>query len=41
MVLFLEMVSHRAINYIKETPKKEVHFSSSRFVVLFLIAFDN
>ena len=38
---YLEMVSHRAIDNIMQTPKKEVHFSSSQFVVLFLIALDN
>ena len=39
---YLEMVSHRAINYIMQTPKKEVHFFFFFFfVVLFLIALDN
>ena len=39
---YIEMVSHRAIDDIMQTPKKEVHFfSSSQFVVLFLIALDN
>ena len=38
---YLEMVSHRAIDDIMQTPKKEVFFFSSQFVVLFLIALDN
>ena len=38
---YLEMVSHRAIDGIMQTPKKEVHFFSSQFVVLLLIALDN
>ena len=33
------MVSHRAINDIMQTPKKEMHSSSFQFVVLFLIFF--
>ena len=36
----LEMVSHRAIDGIMQTPKKEVHFFFFS-VVLFLIALDN
>ena len=38
---YLEMVSHRAIDDIMQTPKKEVHFFSSQSVVLFLVALDN
>ena len=38
---YLEMLSHKAINDIMQTPKKEVCFSSFEFIVLFLIAFDN
>ena len=38
---YLEMVSHRAIDGIMQTPKKEVQFFSSQFVVLLLIALDN
>ena len=37
---YLEMVSHRAIDSIMQTPKKEVHFFFFS-VVLFLIALDN
>ena len=38
---YLEMIPHRAINDIMQTPKKEVHFSPFQFVVLSLIAIDN
>ena len=38
----LEMVSHRAIDDIMQTPmQRKCIFSSSQFAVLFLIALDN